>query len=86
VTVRLGEPGDLPIVGDFNRDGTDELGIYRRGLWLIDTTGDRRLDANDLTYRLGDANDIPVVGDWDGDGRDQIGIIARGTPRNAESF
>jgi hypothetical protein len=74
----LGEAGDVPVVGDFDRDGRDDLGVYRRGTWILDTSGDRRLGEGDLRLQLGDDDDTPVVGDWDGDGRDQIGIVHRG--------
>jgi hypothetical protein len=27
--------GDKPIVGDFNRDGRTDVGVVRRGAWLL---------------------------------------------------
>ena len=70
----MGERGDKPVVGDFNGDGIDELGIYRDGHWHIDLNHDGALDDSDLHYELGDATHNPVVGDCDGDGIDQIGV------------
>ena len=70
----FGSPGAIPIVGDFDGDGSDEIGIFYRGEWLLDLSGNRRWDSDDLWAQLGDEGDHPVVGDWDGDGKDDIGI------------
>ena len=70
----LGQKGDLPIVGDFNGDGIDELGVYRDGTWIIDTNGNGAIDADDQVFRLGGPGDKPVVGDWDGNGTSDPGI------------
>ena len=37
-------PGDMPVVGDFNGDGVDEIGVYRDGTWYIDTNGNGMID------------------------------------------
>ena len=70
-----GKPGDVPIVGDFNGDGIDEIGVVRGDTWIIDTDGDRRLTGNDLHIKIPrpTSESQPVVGDWDGDGVDQPG-------------
>lgn len=69
----------LPIVGDFNGDGADEVGSYRNGEWYIDLTGNEVWDREDLWVRLGQAGELPVVGDWDGDGKDDIGVFGFNT-------
>ena len=71
--------GDLPVVGDFNGDGIDELGVYRDGTWYIDTNNDRVLDAHDKLFELGGPGDVPVVGDWNGDGIDEPGVYHAGS-------
>ena len=73
--VRYGMPGDEPIVGDFNGDDIDEIGVVRGNLWIIDTDGDRRITGNDLRIEVPrDGTDSqPIVGDWDGDGKDEPG-------------
>ena len=48
--------------------------MYRAGTWIIDSNGNRELDATDRTFELGGANDTPVVGDWDGDGIDEPAV------------
>jgi hypothetical protein len=65
----------LPVVGDFNGDGIDELGVYRDGTWYIDTNGNGVIDAGDMTFELGRAGDLPVVGDWDGNGTSDPGAF-----------
>ena len=74
----FGEPNDLPVVGDWDGDGTDVIGVFRGdNIWLLDANGNGRWDGTaggDLRYEFGASGDIPVVGDWDGDGRDEIGV------------
>ena len=73
-TVAFGIPGAIPVVGDFNGDGIDEIGVYFQGEWLLDLNGNQRWDSDDLWAALGSRGDLPVVGDWDGDGKDDIGV------------
>jgi hypothetical protein len=74
--------GGVPVAGDWNGDGTDEVGIYspNKGLWQVDTNGNRQWDgaATDDEYKLSGKGGDPVVGDWDGDGRDGIGRFRNG--------
>lgn len=75
-----GLPGDVPIIGDWNGDGRPKLGIYRRGLWILDWTGTSAFTAT--AGRIfsfgGEQGDIPVTGDWTGDGKTKIGIYRAG--------
>jgi len=67
---------DLPVVGDWNGDGKDEIGIYQpiTKKWYLDYNSNGVWDAgNDKTYQFGGQGDLPVVGDWDGDGKTEIG-------------
>jgi hypothetical protein len=74
----MGEHGDIPVVGDFDGDGRDDLGIFRAGTWHIDVNADRVLDQRDLTVKFGDDGDLPIVGDWNGDGREEMGVYRNG--------
>jgi serine-aspartate repeat-containing protein C/D/E len=64
----------IPVTGDFNGDGRDEIAIFHKGEWFIDLNGNGQWDAQDLWAKLGNEHDRPVTGDWDGDGKDDIGI------------
>lgn len=83
-TVQFGLNTDIPVIGDWDKDGKDEIGVFRP----IDDDGKSRFylvtrDWKDLPYKVGDADnridfgsypiDIPIAGDWDGDGDDDIG-------------
>lgn len=72
---KFGIKGATPVVGDFNGDGIDELGVFYHGEWFIDLNGNGVWDEEDLWARLGTENDMPVTGDWNGDGKDDIGIF-----------
>ncbi len=73
--VVFGLPGGIPVAGDYNGDGVDEVGVFFEGEWFIDLNGNGRWDAEDLWAKLGGKTDRPVTGDWDGDGKDDIGIF-----------
>ena len=62
------------MVGDFNGDGVDDIGVYRAGTWYLDTDGNHRLDAHDKVFELGGPHDKPAVGDFNGDGIDEIAV------------
>lgn len=79
-TFEFGQPGDHPIVGDFDGDGLDEVGVFRGGVWIIDINHNHQLDSQDRVLKLGGRGDLPVVGDWNGDGADEPGIYGRTPP------
>ncbi|GHT21179.1 hypothetical protein FACS189419_01650 [Planctomycetales bacterium] len=80
----FGPDGGIPLVGDFNGDGIDELAVFQNGNWYIDINGNGQWDEEDLWSELGTAGDLPVVGDWDGDGKADIGIFGRQWDGDAE--
>ncbi|MDG3003079.1 right-handed parallel beta-helix repeat-containing protein [Paludisphaera mucosa] len=45
-----GSAGDVPVMADFNHDGTDDPVIYNSGQWLVDTNADH---VPDQTYHFG---------------------------------
>ncbi len=61
-----------PLVGDWNGDGIDEVGVYLAGNWYLDLNGSRMLDAGE-SFAWGPANGVPMVGDWNGDGTWKVG-------------
>ena len=81
---QFGMSDAIPVTGDFNGDGVDEIGVFINGQWFLDLNGNGIWDDGDLWAKLGDEGDLPVTGDWDGDGKDDIGIFGKnwvGDPR-----
>jgi hypothetical protein len=57
-------PGDQPVMGDWNNDGVDTIGIYRGNTFYL-----RNENTNgfaELIFSLGIPGDMPIAGDWDG--------------------
>lgn len=65
--------GAVPLVGDWDADGRDDVGWFRDGAWAL-----RRSNGTVLRFGFGSKGDIPVIADWDGNGRDDIGVFRRG--------
>ena len=76
----FGSQDGIPVSGDFNGDGTSEVGVFFKGHWYLDINANGKWDSQDLWAKLGHDGDLPVVGDWDGDGKDDIGVFGRAWP------
>ncbi|MDR0336190.1 MAG: hypothetical protein LBI18_03770, partial [Planctomycetaceae bacterium] len=63
--------GGIPVVGDFNGDGIDKIGLFMDGVWHLDADGDFKFDTK---IEFGESGDYPVVGDFDGDGISQLAV------------
>jgi uncharacterized repeat protein (TIGR01451 family) len=74
------QPGDIPVVGDWNGDGRTKVGLFRQGFfWILDTNGNGTFDAGDQSFAFGGvAGDVPVVGDWNGSGTSKVGVFRAG--------
>jgi hypothetical protein len=67
-----GQPGDVPVVGDWNDGGQRKrIGVFRQGTWILDTLGLAAsatnatvFNAADQVISYGQAGDIPIVGKW----------------------
>jgi hypothetical protein len=88
IDITFGGPGDLPVVGDWDGNGTVTIGVYRpaqsasnpsiAGFFLLrnsNTSGNP--DITSIPF--GGAGDVPVVGDWDGNGTTTIGVFRPST-------
>jgi len=83
----FGLEGGIPVAGDFDGNGTTDIGVFFDGLWFLDLNGNGVWDDGDLWARLGMEGDQPVTGDWDGDGKTDLGIFGpawRGDSRAIE--
>jgi peptidoglycan hydrolase-like amidase len=74
---RTGGPAAQPLVGDWDGDGTDQVGWFRAGQVALQMTGPG--GGWIKRFRYGAAGDVAVVGDWDGDGDDDLGVYRAGT-------
>ena len=72
VQINYGLPGDYPVVGDWNGDGTATIGIYRNGSFYLRNSN--TIGFADIVFPFGAPGDQPIAGDWDNDGRDTIGV------------
>ena len=71
----FGQPGDIPVTGDWNRDGSSTVGVFRpsEGRWYL--TNDNSSGIAQGVFRFGSPGDVPVVGDWNRDGTDTLGVF-----------
>jgi hypothetical protein len=81
IIVAFGAPGDLPIVGDWDGDGTTTIGLYRPSTSTFFLRNTNTAGFPDVIVSFGDGpgGDLPIVGDWDGDGDTTIGVYRPST-------
>ncbi len=77
VVLTYGRGRDVPVVGDWDGNGTDTPGLRRSpNRWLLRNSSSGG-DA-DLSFAYGSGGgvvELPVVGDWDDDGTDTVGLL-----------
>jgi mannan endo-1,4-beta-mannosidase len=71
--LNYGNPGDYPVVGDWDGNGTVTIGIYRDGHFYLKNAN--TLGVADVVFPFGQPGDQPIAGDWNGDGVDTIGVF-----------
>lgn len=77
-TFAYGDPQDIAVVGDWDGDGVDTVGIYRNGEFYLKNSS--QAGDGEIVFSFGgDATDMPVAGDWNGDGVDTVGIYRAST-------
>jgi len=70
----FGNPGDYPIMGDWDCDGIDTPGMYRQSDGYVYLRNSNSQGIADIRFFFGDPGDVPVSGDFDGDGCDTVSI------------
>jgi len=63
----FGNAGDKPVVGDWDGDGDDDVGVVRNGTWYLDQNGNRAwngTEGGDARFNFGSPTDIPLAGRW----------------------
>jgi len=66
-----GDPGDLPMMGDWDCDGIDTPGLYRRSDGFVYL---RNTNTQGVADIFGNPGDLPLAGDFNGDGCDTVSI------------
>jgi hypothetical protein len=69
-----GVPGDTPFMGDWDCDGIDTPGLYRRSDGFVYLRNSNTQGVADIRYFFGNPADIPIAGDFDGDGCDTVSL------------
>ena len=69
-----GNPGDTPFMGDWDCDGVDTPGLYRRSDGYVYLRNANTQGIADVAYFFGNPGDIPLAGDFDGDGCDTVSL------------
>ncbi|MGH8952877.1 MAG: hypothetical protein ACRDX9_15855, partial [Acidimicrobiia bacterium] len=70
----FGNPGDYPLVGDWDCDGVDTPGLYRQSDGFVYLRNSNSKGTADIRFFFGNPGDIPLAGDFDDDGCDTVGI------------
>ena len=81
-TFFYGDPGDVPLFGDWDGDGFDTPGMYRptNGFAYLTNTlpADAGVGVAEFDFFYGIPGDQVFVGDWDGINGDSLGISRNG--------
>jgi hypothetical protein len=70
-----GNPGDFPIVGDWDCDGDETPGLYRQSDGFVYLRNSNTQGIADIKFFFGNPGDIPLAGDFNNDGCDTISIF-----------
>jgi len=70
----FGNPGDTPFLGDWDCDGIETPGLYRRSDGFVYLRNANTQGVADMQFFFGNPGDIPLVGDFNGDGCDTVSI------------
>ncbi|NNL97622.1 MAG: transmembrane domain-containing protein [Acidimicrobiia bacterium] len=73
-----GVPGDVPLLGDWDCDGDDTVGMYRPTNGFVYLRNSNDQGVADIEFYYGVSGDRPLAGDWNGDGCDTLAIFRSG--------
>jgi len=71
----FGNPGDYPMMGDWDCDGVDTPGLYRQSDGFVYLRNSNTQGAADVRFFLGNPGDVPLAGDFNGDGCDTVSVF-----------
>ncbi len=69
-----GNPGDVPFLGDWDCDGVETPGLYRRSDGFVYLRNSNSTGIADVSFFFGNPSDLPLAGDFDGDGCDTVSL------------
>ena len=69
-----GNPGDVPMMGDWNGDGIDTPGLFRSSDGYVYLRNSNNQGVAEVRFYFGNPGDIPLAGDFDGDGFDTVSL------------
>jgi hypothetical protein len=71
----FGDPGDYPMMGDWDCDGIDTPGLYRQSDGFVYLRNSNSQGVADSEFFFGNPGDVPLAGDFDGDGCDTVSVF-----------
>jgi hypothetical protein len=72
------ESGGVPLVGDWNGDGCDTIGIYRPQAGEVNLENSMTADLSGADF-YAPKNAVPVVANWGGTGIDTLAFVMDGS-------
>jgi hypothetical protein len=69
-----GNPGDLPMMGDWDCSGSETPGLYRQSDGYVYLRDSNTQGVADTRFFFGNPGDVPLAGDFNGDGCDTVSI------------
>ncbi|MBK8419334.1 ice-binding family protein [Candidatus Villigracilis saccharophilus] len=76
IAINYGNPGDYPLAGDWDGNGTDTIGVVRNGVFYLRNSN--TAGFADIMFTFGLPGDQPIAGDWNGDGIVTVGVYRNG--------
>ncbi len=70
----FGEPGDVPLMGDWNCDGEETPGVYRLSTGGVYLRNSNSAGVADTSYLFGNPGDRAIAGDFNGNGCDTVSV------------
>ncbi len=80
-TFYFGNPGDFPMMGDWDCSGTDTPGLYRQSDGYVYLRNSNTQGIADIRFFFGNPGDTPIAGDFNGDGCDTVSIYRQSEGR-----
>ena len=74
VSFYYGNPGDYPMMGDWNCDTIATPGLYRQSDGYVYLRNSNTQGIADIKFYFGNPGDVPIAGDFNGDGCDTVSI------------